>query len=115
MDETYGSHRVGSPHLPLLEQRQDHRWFDCRAARLCRCRAGRGGYHTEEEKVTWWCQHVKRLPRWSVVVKQALFVQPSSAVAERASFLLSAAFSDQQDSMLADYLQASVMLLYNKR
>lgn len=70
---------------------------------------------TEEEKVTWWCQHVKRLPRWSVVVKQALFVQPSSAVAERASFLLSAAFSDQQDSMLADYLQASVMLLYNKR
>ena len=40
-------------------------------------------------------------------------MQPSSAAAERAFSLLSAAFSDQQDSALADYLQASVMLQYN--
>ena len=70
---------------------------------------------TEEEKVKWWCQHVERLPRWSAAVKQVLLVQPSSAAAERAFSLLSAAFSDQQDSALADYLQASVMLQYNKR
>ena len=42
-------------------------------------------------------------------------MQPSSAAAERAFSLLSAAFSGQQDmySALADYLQASVMLQYN--
>ena len=49
VDATYGSHRVGSPNLPLLEQRQDHGWFDCRAARLCRCRRGRGGNHWRGE------------------------------------------------------------------
>ena len=70
---------------------------------------------TEEEKVKWWYQHVERLPRWSAAVKQALLVHPSSAAAERAFSLLSAAFSDQQDRALADYLQASVMLQYNKR
>ena len=70
---------------------------------------------TEEEKVKWWCQHVERLPCWSAAVKQVLLVQPSSAAAERAFSLLSAAFSDQQDRALADYLQASVMLQYNKR
>ena len=65
---------------------------------------------TEEQKVKWWCQHVERLPRWSAAVKQVLLVQPSSAAVERAFSILSAAFSDQQDSALADYLQASVML-----
>ena len=70
---------------------------------------------TEEEKVKWWCQHVERLPRWSAAVKQVPLVQPSSAAAERAFSLLSAAFSDQQDSSMADYLQASVMLQNNKR
>ena len=65
---------------------------------------------TEEEKVKWWCQHVERLPRLSAAVKQVLLVQPSSAAAGRGFSLLSAAFSDQQDSALADYLQASVML-----
>ena len=39
----------------------------------------------------------------SAAVKQVLLVQPSSAAAERAFSLLSAAFSDQQDSALADY------------
>ena len=45
VDATYGSHRVSSPNLLLLEQRQDHRRFDCRAARLCCCCTGRGGNH----------------------------------------------------------------------
>ena len=48
-------------------------------------------------------------------MKQVLSVKPSSAAAERAFSLLSAAFSDQQDSALADYLQASVMLQFYKR
>ena len=48
---------------------------------------------TEEEKVKWWCQHVERIPRWSVAVKQILLLQLSSAAAERAFSLLSAAFN----------------------
>ena len=40
----------------------------------------------------------------SAEAKQVLLVQPSSAAAERAFSLLSAAFSDRQDSALADYL-----------
>ena len=63
---------------------------------------------TEEEKVRRWCQHVERLSRWSAAVKQVLLVQPSSAAAERAFSLLAAAFSDQQDSALEDYLQRNV-------
>ena len=51
----------------------------------------------------------------SAEVKQVLLVPPSSAAAERAFSLLSAPFSGQRDSALADCLQASVMLQYNKR
>ena len=70
---------------------------------------------TEEEKVKWWCQQVERLPRLSAAVKQVLLVQPSSAAAERPFSLLSATLSDQQDTALADNLQNSVRLQYNKR
>ncbi|CAH3163136.1 unnamed protein product, partial [Porites lobata] len=45
----------------------------------------------------------------SAAVKQVLLVQPSSAAAVRAFSLLSAAFNVQQDSALADYLQASTL------
>ena len=48
-------------------------------------------------------------------MKQILLVQPSSAAAERAFSLLSAAFSNPQDSALPDYHQANVLLQYNKR
>ena len=51
-------------------------------------------------------QFVEYLPRWSAAVKQVLLVQPSSGAAEQASVsLLSEAFSDQQDSPLADYIK----------
>ena len=40
---------------------------------------------------------------------------PSSAAAERALSILNASFNDQQHHALSDYLQASVMLQYNKR
>ena len=70
---------------------------------------------TEEEKVVWWSLHAEKLPRWSAAVKQVLLVQPSSSTAERAFSLFSSCFSDLQDHVLVDYLQASVMLQYNKR
>ena len=69
----------------------------------------------EEKKVEWWQAHADRLPNWSMAVKKILLVQPSSAAAERVFSILAASFNDQQDRALADYLQASVMLQYNKR
>ena len=62
-----------------------------------------------------WCQHVERLPHWSAEVKQVLLAQPSTAAAERAFSLLSAAVSDQLGRALAGNLQANVMLQYNNR
>ena len=44
-----------------------------------------------------------------------LLVQPSSAASERVFSILSASFNDQPESTLSEYLQASVMLQYNKR
>ena len=52
---------------------------------------------------------------WSSVVKRVLLAQPSSAASERVFSILSASFNDQQESALSEYLQASVMLQYNKR
>ena len=69
----------------------------------------------EEKKVEWWKIHAEQLPCWSSTVKKVLLVQPSSAASERVFSILSALFNDQQESALSDYLQASVMLQYNKR
>ena len=68
----------------------------------------------EEDKVTWWAAHRDTLPHWYALVKKRLLIQPSSAAAERVYSLLSNAFMSQQDSALQDYLEASVMLRYNK-
>ena len=67
------------------------------------------------QKVEWWQHHAEKLPNWSSAVKKVLLVQPSSAAAERVFSILNASFNDQQDHALADYLQATVMLQYNKR
>ena len=67
-----------------------------------------------ELKVDWWCGHEEQLPRWAFAVKQVLLVQPSSATVERVFSTLKASFNEQQNCALVDYLQASVMSLYNK-
>ncbi len=44
-----------------------------------------------------------------------LLVQPSSAAAERVFSLLQNYFGSAQDHSLADYVEASLMMQYNKR
>ena len=63
----------------------------------------------EQDKVTWWAAHRDTLPHWCALVKKLLLIQPSSAAVERIFSVLSL-----QDSALQDYLEASVMLRYNK-
>ena len=53
--------------------------------------------------------------RWASAVKQVLLVQPSSPTAERVFSILRAYFNEQQNCVLVDYLQASVMSQYNKQ
>ena len=64
----------------------------------------------EENKVKWWKQQTDNLPNWSSAVMKVF----SSAAAERVFSLLNASFNDLPDNALVDYLQASVMLQYNK-
>ena len=67
------------------------------------------------KKVEWWRCNEEKLPHWSKAVKLVLLVQPSSAASERVFSLLKAAFSDQQQRALRDYLESTVMLQYNHR
>ena len=69
----------------------------------------------EEDKVNWWRQHSDRSPHWSFAVMKVILVQPSSAAAERIFSIINSSFNDSQDHAPVDYIQACVMLQYNKR
>ena len=72
-------------------------------------------HHQKFDPLEWWKQNAPVLPRWSSAARKILLVQPSSAAAERVFFLLKASFGEQQDSCLQDYVEASLMLQFNKR
>ena len=63
----------------------------------------------------WWKINAPELPCWSAAVRKVLLVQPSSAAPERVFSLLKVNFGDQQEHTLQDYIEASLMLQYNKR
>ena len=63
----------------------------------------------------WWKRNANKLPCWSVAFHKVLLVQPSSAASERVFFLLKPSFGDQQEHCLQDYIEASLMLQYNKQ
>ena len=63
----------------------------------------------------WWKRYEVELPTWSKAVRNVLLVQPSSAAAECAFSLLNNSFNRRQFNSLEDYVEASIMLQYNKR
>ena len=69
----------------------------------------------EHDPIAWWASHIQQLPKWSDAAQKIFLVQPSSAGAERAFSLLNNTFGDQQQNCLEDYVEASLMLQYNKR
>ena len=69
----------------------------------------------DAERVAWWRDREQLLPHWASVAKKIMLIPLSSAAAERVFSMLKAAFSEQQDAALADYLHASLMLRYNRR
>ena len=62
----------------------------------------------------WWKQNAPDIPNWAIAATKALLVQPSSAASERVFSMLRASFDEQQDLSLQDYLEASLMLQFNK-
>jgi hypothetical protein len=63
-----------------------------------------------------WCKdNASTLPHWSKCAKKIFLLQPSSAAAERVFSLLNSSFGERQDNALKDYIEASLMLQYNKR
>ena len=61
-----------------------------------------------------WKNNSSNLPQWSAVATKILLMQPSSAAAERVFSLLKATFTEQQEGCLQDYIEASIMLQFNK-
>ena len=55
------------------------------------------------------------IQRWSNTAQNVLLLQPSSAAAERVFSVLNNTFASKQLRALEDYVEASIMLQYNKR
>ena len=68
---------------------------------------------SECETITFWKQYTNGIPKWKEIVAKVLLLQPSSA-AECVFSILKNSISDQQLSALEDYLEASLILQYNK-
>ena len=63
----------------------------------------------------WWDRQELTLPHWFASVRKIILIQPSSAAAERVFSLMKASFNRSQDRALQDYIEASLMLQYNRR
>ena len=63
----------------------------------------------------WWRAHGSLFKAWALAARIVFAISPNSASCERVFSLLERLFGDQQIRSLADLLQASLMLNYNKR
>ena len=73
------------------------------------------GLNKDADPFQWWKNHSNDLPYWFAAAKKTIHVQSSSAAAER--FLATSEFIWLllRYASLAGYVQASLMLQYNKR
>ncbi len=62
----------------------------------------------------WWKRNSDSLPHWAAAARKVLTIQPSSAAAERVFSLLTNSFFCRQEQALEVYVEASIMLQYNK-
>ena len=63
----------------------------------------------------WWRTNGTSFPAWALAARIVFAVSPNSASCERVFALLKNLFGDEAMRALADYLQAGLMLNYNKR
>ena len=75
-----------------------------------------GDVHEFTEAVLlFWRTNKKKLSAWAGAAKVVFSLSPNSAASERVFALLKNMFGATQDSALADYIEAALMLRYNKR
>ena len=67
----------------------------------------------EHPRLAWWKAH-DNLPAWQNAARAVYSMLPSSAPAERVFSLLQASTSSQQQWVLADHLDTSLMLQYDR-
>ena len=65
------------------------------------------------DPLKWWQSNARDLPYWFSAAQKVVLIQLSSAASERVFSLLNAYFQSQQENMLQDYLETSIMLQYN--
>ena len=65
--------------------------------------------------LNWWATHGRKFPAWAEAARIVFSFTPNSAGAERVFSLLKAFFGDTRTLALADMIQATLMLRYNKR
>jgi hypothetical protein len=68
-----------------------------------------------EGVLKWWKMNHPQFPTWAIAARIVFAMLPSSAPCERVFSLVECMFGQDQLSSLADQLQGSVMLRYNKR
>jgi len=84
-------------------------------AELPRYIAAADGCPVDVDALEWWRRHKNDLPKWADMARRIALCQPSSAAAELVFSLLQCTFGDRQDLALEVYVEASLMLQYNKR
>ena len=70
---------------------------------------------SEYSSLQFWNDNSSSVPKWSETAQNVFLLQPSSGAAERVFSVLNNTFGKRQLSTLEDYVEASVMLQYNKR
>ena len=65
--------------------------------------------------LAFWCAQGASLPGWASAAKKVFALTPTSAASERVFALLKSMFGSDQHHSLSDYIQAALMLRYNKR
>jgi len=68
-----------------------------------------------EAVLAWWKNHGSSTGSWREAAEIIFSLTPNSASAERVFSLLKSMFGDKQERCLADIVQSSIMLNYNKR
>ena len=68
-----------------------------------------------EGVLLFWRNHGTACPTWALAMRIVGSFTPNSAAAERVFSLLKSMFGDEQMSVLADMIQAALMLKYNGR
>ena len=65
--------------------------------------------------LNWWANHGSKFPTWAKAAQIVFSFTPNSAAAERVFSLLKIFLGDTRETSLADVIQATLMLRYNKR